>query len=81
MNIPIEVFNKIMLFNSNPVSDVFRSGYKGLLNEVVQVQPFCNSTFYDLWSLQRTNLKHEKEEEEELEKQWRIHELNSGFRW
>ena len=81
MHIPIEVFNKIMLFNSNPVSDVFRSGYKGLLNEVVQVEPFCNSTFYDLWSLQRINLQHEKEERIELEKQWRIHQLNSGFRW
>ena len=82
MSIPIEIFNKIMLYNSHPTADVFRSGYKGLLNLVEEVRPFSDTTFYDAWSLERTNLKHEKEEEQEhieLEKQWRIHKLNSPF--
>ena len=82
MNIPNEIFNKIMLQNSSPVADVFRSGYQGLLNLVEEVQPFSNTTFYDAWSLKRTNIQHEKEEAKErieLEKQWRIHKLMSAF--
>ena len=82
MSIPIEIFNKIMLYNSHPTADVFRSGYKVLLSFIAEVQPLSDETFYDWWSLERTNLKHEKEEEQEiteLEKQWRIHKLNSGF--
>ena len=84
MSIPTEIFNKIMLYNSHPTADVFRSGYKGLLNLVEEVRPFSDTTFYDAWSLKRVNLKHEKEEEQEnleLEKQWRIQKLNSPFRF
>ena len=82
MNIPNEIFNKIMLYNSSPVADVFRSGYQGLLSLVAEVQPFSNTTFYDVWSLKRIIIKHEQEEEKEiieLEKQWRFHKLNSSF--
>ena len=82
MNIPNEIFNKIMLYNSSPVADVFRSGYQGLLTLAEEVQPFSNTTFYDAWSLKRTNIQHEKEEEKEtieLERQFQIHKLNSPF--
>ena len=82
MNIPKEIFNKIMLYNSSPVADVFRSGDQGLLNLVEEVQPFSNTTLYDAWSLKRINIEHEKEEEKErieLEKQRRLHKLNSPF--
>ena len=82
MNIPKEIFNKIMLYNSSPVADVFRSGYQGLLNLNEEVQPFSNTTFYDAWSLKRINIQHEKEEEKErieLERQYQIHKLNSPF--
>ena len=84
MSIPIEIFNKIMLYNSHPTADVFRNGYKGLLNFIEKVQPLSDETFYDWWSLERINIKHEKEEEQEnleLEKQWRTHSCNSPFRF
>ena len=80
--LPIEIFNKIMLYNSNPVADVFRSGYDGLLNFIEEIQPLSEETFYDWWSLERINIKHEKEEQQErieLERQYQIHRLNSPF--
>ena len=80
--LPIEIFNKIMLYNSNPVADVFKSGYRRLLNFVEEVQPLSEETFYEWWSLERINMKHEKGEEQEtieLERQWQIHKLNSPF--
>ena len=62
--LPIEIFNKFMLYHSSPVADVFRSGYSGLLNFIEEIQPRSEETFYDWWSLERINMKHAKEEEQ-----------------
>ena len=65
MSIPIEIFNKILLYNSHPVSDVFRNGYVEELEdyEFGQTTKYFKFSFYDLFQM-----KKERREQEDFER-------------
>ena len=73
MSIPIEIFNKIMLYNSHPVADVFRSGYLEELKdyEFGQTTDYFKFLNYDLFQM-----KKERREQEEFERWEEIERLN-----
>ena len=67
MSIPIEIFNKIMLYNSHPVADIFNDAYG---DDFEYVQESCNGlepdSFYEFWSMQMNRKK------EDI-RQWKIY--------
>ena len=62
MNIPKEIFSKIMLYNSHPVSDVFRAEFHEVLHKIkTHYDDEDGDLFYSMWQNQRiqTNYKNE----------------------
>ena len=75
MSVPVEVFNKIMLYNSHPVADVFRNGYIEELEEYEfgQTTNCFKFLFYDLFQMKKE--RREQEEFERWEEIERLHEV------
>ena len=57
MDIPMELYYKVMLYNSHPIADLFRKGCKlelytvKLISKDKQIKK--NKSFYDIWSINK----------------------------
>ena len=73
MSIPSEIFNKIMLYNSHPVADVFKSGYLEELKdyEFGQTTTQFNFSFHEIIQITK-KLEEEEQKLNEFMKFWMI---------
>ena len=68
MSIPIEVFNKIILYNSHPVADVFRNEFYEVLHKFkTYYDDDGGDMFYNHWQCVREDLKYKQEHPDEIE--------------
>ena len=69
MNISKEIFSKIMLYNSHPVADVFRSEFHEVLHKINTYYDDDGELFYSMWQNQRievNNTEHENDYDSEF---------------
>ena len=71
MNIPQDIFNRIMLYNSHPVADAFKCDYNKIFKYCLKIkeegydEEVCS--FYNIWKNNYNNIDSlEYEEESEL---------------
>ncbi len=63
MNIPQEIFSKIMLFNSHPVSDVFKSEFHDVLHKIkTYYDDEDGDLFYSMWQNHRIEINNTERE-------------------
>ena len=77
MSIPREIFNKIMLYNSHPVADVFKSGYLEELKdyEFGQTTDYFNFSFCEVIKM----TKEANEAEKESKRQWNLYRSKYAY--
>ena len=68
MSIPTEIFNKIMLYNSHPVADLFKDNWDEHIDEMMD----DNVSFYNIWCYERERMK-------ENIRQWKIYKSKYAF--
>ena len=62
MNIPKEIFSKIMLYNSHPVADVFRSEFHEVLHKIKTYYDDDGELFYSMWQNQRIEVNNTQDD-------------------
>jgi len=62
MNIPEIIFNKIMLYNSHPVADVFKNEFYDILHRTTYYDDDSGDIFYHMWQIHRAELSNENDD-------------------